>query len=332
MSQTPFHVLLSSAGRRVALLEIFRKTLADLSLAGEVLAADVSPLSAASRVADRAFRVPRCTSPDFVPEMLRICKEQSVSLVVPTIDTELPAYAGRRDDFARIGTTVAISSPETVSIGADKSRTHEWLTRGGFPTVRQGTAADVLRDLRGWTFPVIVKPRFGSASIDVRRLDKPRELAILQTPARYVVESIARGIEHTVDVLVGRAGRCLCAVPRRRLEVRSGEVSKGMTFRSPALQSLAARIAEALPGAFGVLNIQLFFDEPTGAASVIEINPRFGGGFPLAWQAGADLARWLVQDVAGLPSDARPDSWEDRLVMLRYDAAVFAGAADLGLA
>jgi carbamoyl-phosphate synthase large subunit len=99
-------------------------------------------------------------------------------------------------------------------------------------------------------------------------------------------------------------------------------VTKAVTVRSSALEDVAARVAERLPGAYGPLTVQVFSDEDGGLA-VIEVNARFGGGFPLAREAGADHPRWLVEEVAGLTSTADRGAWRPGLVMLRYDAAVF---------
>jgi carbamoyl-phosphate synthase large subunit len=81
-------------------------------------------------------------------------------------------------------------------------------------------------------------------------------------------------------------------------------------------------MCEALPGAYGALNVQVFVDDPDDLA-VIEINARYGGGFPLSLAAGADFPRWMLEELRGLPSTAAPDGWRAGLVMLRYDAAVF---------
>lgn len=320
-------VLISSAGRRVELLRIWRRTLADLGLDGEVLATDMSRVSAAFHDADRAFTVPRCTAPEFVPAMIELCRRERVTLVVPTIDTELPMLAAARADFAAVGTTVHVSAPDTIAIGYDKRATHRWLVEHGFPTVEQHEVADVP------DFPRIAKPVRGSSSIGLARVRDREELARVTAGQDYVVQSIAAGVEYTVDVLVDRQGRCRCAVPRRRLEVRAGEVSKGITVREPAVVALATRIAEALPGAWGCLNVQIFHDAATGALAVIEINPRFGGGFPLAWEAGARYPQWILEEVLGLPSTAPDgnDGWHDGLVMLRYDGAVFRSREDCGL-
>ncbi len=324
-------VLISSAGRRMALLGCFREALASLGAQGRVIATDASPLAAAFQSADASFAVPRCTAPEFVPAMLEICRREGVRLVVPTIDTELPAYAAVRGEFEKIGTTVAISAPETVRIGGDKIRTQEWLRGEGFPTVRQGSVEEVRSSLAGWPFPLVVKPAAGSASIGVRLVRSRREFDAAAEVPGAIVQTVAQGTEHTVDVLVDRAGRVVCAVPRRRLEVRAGEVSKGMTVRDGRLIGLATSIGERLPGAYGALNVQIFLDEASGAMSVIEINPRFGGGFPLSHEAGAKFPQWLLEEILGLPSSASADGWRDGLVMLRYDAAVYVDRERVGL-
>ena len=318
MSGAPANVLISSAGRRVALLNAFKRSARALSSDIRVLACDASPLSAALQHADEGMVVPRCTDPAFVPAVLEFCQRESIGLIIPTIDTELPVYASAADRFATAGVTVAISSSDAVAIGGDKARTHEWLTSHSFPTVRQW-AVPLPADA-GVAYPVLAKPVFGSASLGIRRISSQQELRELDPAVPYILQEIAVGREHTVDVFVAN-GRALAAVPRERFEVRAGEISKGATRRHAALESLAVQISEALPGAFGVLNIQVFV-APDNRMNVIEINARFGGGFPLSYQAGADYPRWLMEHVFGYPSTAR-NEWTSDLVMLRFDEAVF---------
>ncbi len=330
MDRERFNVLISSAGRRVALAEAFRRALRDLDLEGDLLATDSSRLSSAARLADRAFEVPACSSPDFIPSMLRICRDEAVRLVVPTIDPELFPYADAGEAFAEIGTTVAVSSPEVIRIGRDKARTHEWLRDRGFPAVEQATVADVVAAPDRWTFPLIVKPRGGSAATGVAVVEDLSHLEVATRNGDFVVQAVAPGAEYSVDILVDRSGRCVCAVPRRRIEVRAGEVSKGVTERCRPVGDLAVRIGEALPGARGTLTVQIFFDGASGDLAVIEINPRFGGGYPLSWRAGADYPRWMIEEILGRPSTVST-SWREGLVMLRYDEAVFVEAEEVGL-
>jgi carbamoyl-phosphate synthase large subunit len=337
-ARRPVTVLVSSAGRRVELLRGFRRALAALGLDGRVIASDASWYSSAFHDADEAFVVPRLDSGDFEAAVVELCEKRKIDLVVPTIDTELTAWASVRDNLAAIGTCVALSGPKVLDIAADKRLTHEWLVADGFPTVRQSTPDAVMADATEWVFPLVVKPRFGSAGIGVGVVRDAKELAAaVRRPdlGDIVVQTLAPGREHTIDVLVDRDGHSVCAVPRRRIEVRAGEVSKGVTVRSSRLQDLAARICAALPGAFGAITVQVFVDgHPDESArddadlAVIEINARYGGGFPLALEAGADFPRWQLEELLGLPSTAAPDDWRDGLVMLRYDAAVFVDQAD----
>jgi carbamoyl-phosphate synthase large subunit len=322
-----FNVLVSSAGRRVGLVRAFREALRELGLKGRVFAADVSDLSSAFHLADGSFLVPSCTSAEFVPALMDLCARESIQLVVPTVDPELPVWAEHRQTFADNGTMVAISSPEVISIGWNKVTTNEWLRCNGFPTVRQ-----VVLPLDGGTvplpFPLVVKPIRGSAAIGVRVVSDDADLSAAIRQGDVVVEEFAPGTEHTLDVFVDRYGNPGCVVPRRRMEVRAGEVSKGRTVRSQPLIDLASRICAALPGAYGVITVQVFLEADSGDMRVIEINPRFGGGFPLAWEAGARYPTWLIQDVLGLQPNVRTD-WTDGLVMLRYDDAVFVDAREL---
>jgi carbamoyl-phosphate synthase large subunit len=105
-------------------------------------------------------------------------------------------------------------------------------------------------------------------------------------------------------------------------------VSKAVTVRAPTLERLAAEVCETLPGAYAAITIQAFVGEPSDDIAIIELNARFGGGFPLSREAGADYPRWLLEELLGLPTTARSDGWEPGLVMLRYDAAVFVRDAE----
>jgi len=339
-----FTLMISSVGRRVQLVDCFRRAARDLGLELTVIGVDAAPeLAPASHLVDRSFKVPRCSDPDFVAAALRVCESQQVNLVIPTIDPELPFYAQSRDSFVAVGTMVLVSAPETIRIAGDKALTNRWFVENGLPTVRQAKVLDVLNQPAWWRFPLIVKPRHGSASVGVSVVHSPASLESLISgessadprphpqgiPDEWVAEELATGVEHTTNVLVDGTGRCLCAIPHRRLETRGGEVSKGITAKNLQLMELARRAAERLPGAVGPLNLQAFVNAG-GEIRFTEINARFGGGFPLAFEAGANFCRWIFEDVLGLPSTASFDGWKGDLLMLRFDSAVFVEEATLG--
>lgn len=325
----PFNILISSAGRRVSLVRLFQTALQELGIRGNVLAADLTSTSSAWHAADLASSAPRFSGGHFIEEMLDLCEREQVSLLVPTIDTELPLYADAKELFNKIGTEISVSSPQAIEICNSKVKTHRWLKELGLPVPRQASIDEVIASPDDWSMPLIVKPNHGSSSTGMQWVHDIEELKTIKSPELKVVESIATGDEYTIDLYIDRTGKPRCAVPRQRLETRSGEVSKGMTVRHPGLQEIATRIAAELPGGFGVINIQVFLDKDSGEMNIIEINPRFGGGYPLTQQAGATCTHWLIEDCLDLPLSVIDDVWRDGLVMLRYDDAIFVHKSEL---
>jgi carbamoyl-phosphate synthase large subunit len=254
--------------------------------------------------------------------------EHRVRLVVPTIDPELVVYAAAVERFAEAEVSACISSPSTVCICGDKIATHAWLIEHGFPAVRQTNVHEALRDSAVWPLPLIAKPYNGSASVGLRRIETRGELeGLVERGTNCIVQEIAPGREFTINVYVDRFGKCICAVPHWRMEVRAGEVSKGVTVKHRGLIELGRAIAEKLPGARGPLNIQCFMDD-FGNIRVIEMNARFGGGYPLAHSAGARFTDWLLNELDGRELSWFED-WTDDLAMLRYDEAIFVSGSKL---
>jgi len=316
-------ILISSAGRRVELIRCFQTDAKNLGLNLRVLATDVEPeMSSACQAADRCYGVPHCTSPEFAPRLLEICNRESVGLVVPTIDPELSVLADQQEQFKAFGTRLLVSEPPVVCVARDKFATATFLHENGLLAPRTGLLDEVLTHPEGWPWPLILKPINGSGSagvIVVQNLAEARQAG--QKREDYIAQELLSGPEFTVNLFFDQAGQLRCAVPHQRQEVRAGEVSKGVVRREPLLADLAWRLGSVLKGARGPLCFQAIlpaYREPVA----FEINARFGGGYPLAHQAGATFTRWLLEETAGLPSSAG-DQWQQGLTMLRYDAAIF---------
>jgi carbamoyl-phosphate synthase large subunit len=289
-------VLVSSAGRRVELIQCFRDGALALGIELRVIAVDLEPaMSAACQVADLALPVPRCDDAGFVEALLGICAEHRVDLVVPTIDPELSPLSRAAARFRAAGTWVTVSTPATVDLARDKLGTARFLAGHGIPAARSASLDEVLAAPEAWPWPVLAKPRSGSSSIGVRVLSAPDQLAALDASCDYLVLELLQGEEYTVNLFFERAGRLQCAIPHRRYEVRAGEVAKGVTRRHRELESIAWTLGDALPGARGALYIQAIAGA-AGPPRIFEINARFGGGYPLAHRAGARFAQWLLEE------------------------------------
>jgi carbamoyl-phosphate synthase large subunit len=314
-------VLISSAGRRVSLFECFRRAAADLNIKVRLLACDAEPtLSAGCRVADEAFQVPPCEDPRFIDVICDLAQRHGVALVVPTIDPELEPLAAASSRFASFGTRVLVSPPAVIKVARDKLETARVLNAAGVPVPVTASLAEVRDRPSIWPWPLFMKPRSGSASRGLSRINAPKDLPGRAEEA-MILQEFLDGPEYTVNIFINLEGALRAAIPHRRLQVRAGEVEKGLTERDPVFFELAQDIVRALPEATGVLCFQLIVDRRLGP-KVLEVNARFGGGYPLADHAGGKFARWLLEEALGLPSSAN-DSWREGVLMLRYDAAFF---------
>ena len=318
-------LLLLSAGRRVALLECFRRAAGELGIGLRVLACDVEPeLSAACHAADASFRVPRCDGPGYVEAVIEAVRREGVGLVVPTIDTELAPLAACAGCFAELGVRLHVSDAAVIEKVRNKARTMSCLAEAGVPTPWTAPFDAVLARPADTPWPLFLKPSGGSAgrgAIPLRRLE--------DAPARFdermIAQELLEGPEYTVNLFVDLAGTLRAAIPHRRIRVRAGEVEKGRTERREDLAEIACGVVRALPGLRGAACFQVIDDRRKGPC-VFEVNARFGGGYPLAERAGGTFARWLLEETAGLPCSAR-DAWRSGVTMLRYDAAVFVDGA-----
>ena len=315
-------ILLTSAGRRVELLGCFRRAALDLGLKPLLHAADLAPdASAACRLADARHAVPRADAPGYADAVLAIARREGVQLVVPTIDTELAALADARPAFEAQGIHVAIGSPELVAIARDKQRTAAFLQASGIPAPRTAPLEDALGDPGGWQGALFLKPRHGSSGRGIRPVESLAGLSLQDFPEPMLVQERLSGPEFTVNCYFDRTGRLQAAVPHERLAVRGGEVEKGVTRRDPELESIARALAAVLPGPAGALCFQAMRGAD-GCFRLFEINARFGGGYPLAHEAGAPFARWLIEECLGLPPSAG-NGWKEGVRMLRYDSSLF---------
>lgn len=319
------NVLITSAGRRGKLTKIFQRELAALFLEARVFAADLRPeVSAACQIVERSFVVPAVDDPRYTEQLIDLCICHDVGLVVPTIDPELPVLAARRGEFTAADIAVAVSDASFVAIGRDKRQTERWFFELGVltpRTIEPHTATD---------FPIFAKPFDGSCSQGTRIIQSAAELTptLAADPRMMFVEFLPPDEydEYTLDMYYDRDSRLRCCVPRLRIETRGGEVSKSRTCRTPAIDPVC-RALEHVAGARGCITAQVFVHRQSLRLFGIEINPRFGGGYPLSYDAGANYPRWLVLEYLLGKKIESFDDWENNLTMLRYDDHVLVRGA-----
>lgn len=320
-------ILVTSAGRRVALLTCIRESAKRLGVEVKLLAVDARPeSSAACYIADNAFTVPSCASPDFESVFIELCSRERVGLVIPTIDTELQVLARLAPRLALTGTQIAISDVSTIDLLRNKQRATEHIRSRGLSVPRTVMAASVLDDPAAWSWPLYVKPIAGSSSVGAMPVTDAATLdTLVRQRGDLIAQELVPGDEYTINLYFDRAGTLRSVVPHQRLEVRAGEVSKGITRKDPRLIELGRAFARAVSGLRGAICIQAFLgSEENAIAKVTDFNARFGGGYPIAHAAGAEFTTWLIDEALGKTrSWGKLDSFQDGLLMLRYDEAVF---------
>lgn len=313
-------VLFTSVGRRVELLQAFRQALQRLDLAGQIVATDIDPLAPALQLADRTYLVPRLTAPDYVPTLTTICQREGVDLIFPLIDPDIPVLASHRATLEATGAHLGVCGCKAVETAADKWQTTQFFQQLGITTPRSWLPGQI--DADEITYPVFIKPRRGSAAKSTFKVNNARELAFFSD---YVPDPIIQeylpGAEITNDVVCDLRGQVLGIASRQRIEVRWGEVAKGVTVHQPAIIEACTTIAQALP-AIGPITVQCILKN--NVPHFTEINARFGGGLPLAIEAGLDAPGWLLAKAAGLPCQPPPvGAYQVGLYMTRYDDTFF---------
>lgn len=320
------NVLFTSAGRRVELLRAFRRAYRALGLGGNIVAVDIDPLAPALRVADRPYLVPRFSAPEYIPTLADICKRERVSLLFPLIDPEIPILARHREALEATGARLAVCSTAAIETITDKWRTAQFFQELQIPAPRSWLPENL--NPEELTYPLFIKPRFGSAAKHTFKVTNAQELEFFSSYVpNPIIQAYLPGPEITNDVICDVQGEVLAVVSRRRIEVRWGEVAKGITVYDPAIAEACVKIARALP-AIGPITVQCMLKD--GVPHFTEINARLGGGVPLGIAAGADSPRWLLARAAGLPVDIPPlGTYQQGLYLTRFDDAHYLTEDDL---
>lgn len=310
------NILITSAGKRVVLVQIFQRTIQQLGFSAKVYTTDMRPeMAPAGIVSEECIRVLRCTADNYIDTLIGICQEKSIGVVVPTIDTELLVLAENRQRFEEQGVKLAVSDWAFIKVCRDKRLTAAYFKKLGIAVPEP---VDKLHPV----FPMFAKPYDGSLSTNIHVIHRQEEMTpdIMEDPKLLFMEYISPEDykEFTVDMYYGLDGRVKGIVPRERIEIRAGEINKGITRKNAIVGFLRQRM-DYLEGVRGCICIQLFFREKDGHVKGIEINPRFGGGFPLSYYAKANYAEYLIREYLLGESVNYSDDWLDRTLMLRYD-------------
>ncbi len=287
-------LLFTGVGRRIELIQAFRTAALSLKKKVRIYGADMAGTAPALAFCDQTRRVVSMKASGYIDDLLKICKEDKIDLVIPTIDTDLMVLSEHKAEFDEIGTKVMISDREKIGICRDKTKTSGFFVECGLKAPLP--VDDVEKYSSG--FPAFIKPKDGSSSINAFKAENMQELKIYASKiGEYVIQPFIKGREFTIDIFCDWEGNPISIVPRERLKVSSGEVVKTRIDMDRQMIEEAKRLC-SLFRPCGPITVQLIRDEEN-TDWFIEINPRFGGGAPLSMKAGSKCAESVLKLVDG---------------------------------
>lgn len=312
------NILILSAGTRNKIVQYFKKALAGK---GWVIATDCSDIAPAIYDADKYYIVPRMSAPGYLDVILDICKRDKVDGVLSLIDPELSLLAEHDEDFKAVGTTVIGSTYELCEMALDKMQMYNWLEEHGYKCAKsyidkEAFYADVESGLV--TYPVFVKPVRGSASISISKVyDRETVELLFAHEGGLMIQEFLDGQEIGADVYIDMVSHEVVSIfTKKKLKMRAGETDKAVSFKDEKLFDLIERFAGET-GYCGQIDIDLF--EVNGEYYISEVNPRFGGGYPHAYECGADHMALIANNLNGIPNFRHIGNYRDGIYMMKYN-------------
>ncbi|SDL10932.1 carbamoyl-phosphate synthase large subunit [Sarcina sp. DSM 11001] len=312
------NILILAAGTRNKIVQYFKRTFDGV---GTVVATDASTLSPAIYDADKYFIVPPITEEGYIDKILEICKKEQISGVLSLIDPELSLLAANEEKFKAVGTTIIGSSYDLCEMALDKMQMYEWLKAHGYNCARSWMDKDEFYravDAGEVSYPVFVKPYRGSASISISKVyDKETVDLLFAHEDDLMIQEFLDGQEIGADVYIDLiSGEVVSIFTKEKIKMRAGETDKAVSFKDPELFALIEKFVNEA-GYRGQIDIDIF--EIEGQYYISEVNPRFGGGYPHAYESGCDHMKLILNNLQGIVNEKNIGAYEEGIYMMKYN-------------
>ena len=312
------NILILAAGTRNKIVQYFKKTFNGI---GTVVATDASLLGPAIYDADKYYIVPPITEPGYIDIILDICKKEQISGVLSLIDPELSLLAANEEKFKALGVTIIGSSYELCEMALDKMQMYKWLKIHGYNCARSWMDKEEFYkavDAGEVSYPVFVKPYRGSASISISKVyDKETVDLLFAHEDDLMIQEFLNGQEIGADVYIDLiSGEVVSIFTKKKIKMRAGETDKAVSFKDPELFALIEKFVNEA-GYRGQIDIDIF--EIDGQYYISEVNPRFGGGYPHAYESGVDHMKLILNNMNGNANEKNIGAYEEGIYMMKYN-------------
>ncbi len=312
------NILITSAGTRNKVIQYFKENFNGI---GNVIATDMSDIAPAIYDADKFFLTPKIDDENYIDKLIEICKKEKVSAVFSLIDPELSLIAKNKDRFLEIGVIPIVSKYEVVELAFDKYEMYKYLISNGFKTAKTySNKEDFYQDLEKKIidFPVFVKPVRGSASLNISKVTCKKELDLLfELYDDLIIQEFLNGQEIGADVYVDPISKKVVSIfTKEKIKMRAGETDKARSFKDDKLFSLIISLVEKI-GYEYMIDIDIFKIGDEYYFS--EINPRFGGGYPHAYEAGVNFPKMIINSLNHIENKKKIGEYEENIYMMKYN-------------
>ncbi len=312
------NILILAAGTRNKVVQYFRRTFDGF---GKVIATDANNLGPAIYDADKYYIVPPITEPGYIDIIVDICKKEQIKGVLSLIDPELSLLAANKERFTAVGTTIIGSSYDLCEMALDKMQMYEWLKNHGYNCARSWMDKDEFFkavDAGEVSYPVFVKPYRGSASISISKVyDKETVDLLFAHEDDLMIQEFLDGQEIGADVYIDLiSGEVVSIFTKKKIKMRAGETDKAVSFRDPELFDLIEKFVNEA-GYRGQIDIDIF--EINGKYYISEVNPRFGGGYPHAYESGCDHMKLILNNLNGITNQKNIGAYDEGIYMMKYN-------------
>lgn len=312
------NILILSCGTRNKIIQYFKQAVGEQ---GRIIATDCSPYAPALYDADAYYIVPRMTTPGYIDEILKICSNEQIHGVLSLIDPELSLLAQNRSHFEAVGTTIIGSSYALCEMALDKWSMYLWLTEHGFHCAKTyldlHTFEKALSE-KEVSFPVFIKPRYGSASLHISKADNPETARFLYShQPDMIIQEFLHGQEIGADAYIDmQSGQPAAIFTKKKLVMRAGETDKAVSFQDEQLFKLICNFVEK-SGYRAQIDMDIF--QIGNTYYISEINPRFGGGYPHAYSCGVKTPQMIVNNLSGQVNTPEIGNYKSNVVMMKYN-------------
>ena len=307
--------MILNVGRRVELVKAFKNAAIDLNINSDIIGTDISKLAPAIYFCDKYYKLPKISSSDYIEKIIELSIKENISLIIPTIDTDLTKLSKNRNKiFEKSKAKVMVSDLNVIKICRDKFKTQKYIESIGFKMPKLITDKEIMNG--NYSFPLFIKPKSGSSSKNTYKIKNKYELDLYKnTIENPIIQDFIDGDEYSVDVFLDFDSKIISIVPRLRISTRSGEISKGLVIKDKKIIEYIMNLMNILKPV-GQITVQLIKNE--NGIFIIEINPRFGGGSPMSIMAGANSCKNLFY-ILMKKSLQYSDDYENEIIFLRYD-------------